>query len=93
MSDFPNGMPPGQNNIDAGAEPYVPPENDPSTNVPKPAPEDDEEVETHDGENATKGPPPSEKPVAGKSDSNEPKSTKPGMPAATPPGSSTPAKK
>lgn len=35
MSDLPNGLPPGQNNLDAGAPAYVPPENDPSTNVPK----------------------------------------------------------
>lgn len=36
MSDFPNGRPPGQNNLDAGAPAYVPPENDPSAGAQKP---------------------------------------------------------
>lgn len=36
MSDFPNGRPPGQNNLDAGVEPYVKPENDPSAGAQKP---------------------------------------------------------
>jgi len=36
MSDYPNGTPPGQNNIDATTEPYVPKENDPSASAQKP---------------------------------------------------------
>lgn len=36
MSDFPNGRPPGQNNIDATTERYVDPKNDPSANAVKP---------------------------------------------------------
>jgi hypothetical protein len=36
MSDFPNGRPPGQNNLDAGVERYVPVENDPSAGAQKP---------------------------------------------------------
>lgn len=36
MSDFPNGQPPGQNNLDAGAEQYVPKSNDPSAGAQKP---------------------------------------------------------
>lgn len=45
MSDFPNGRPPGQNNIDAGAEQYVPAENDPSATAQKP----DEDRSEDDG--------------------------------------------
>lgn len=44
MSDFPNGRPPGQNNLDATTERYVPVHNDPSAGAQKPdetrAPED-----------------------------------------------------
>jgi hypothetical protein len=36
MSDFPNGHPPGQNNLNAGTEQYVPKENDPSAGAQKP---------------------------------------------------------
>lgn len=36
MSDFPNGQPPGQNNIDATTAPYVPKENDASAGAHKP---------------------------------------------------------
>lgn len=36
MSDFPNGRPPGQNNLDATTERYVDPANDPSATAPKP---------------------------------------------------------
>lgn len=36
MSDFPNGRPPGQNNLDATVERYVPMENDPSAMAQKP---------------------------------------------------------
>lgn len=36
MSDLPNGTPPGQNNLDAGVEPYVPLANDPSAGAQKP---------------------------------------------------------
>lgn len=35
MSDYPNGNPPGQNNLHAGVEPYVKPENDPSAGAQK----------------------------------------------------------
>lgn len=35
MSDFPNGRPPGQNNIDATTPAYVDPKNDPSANAVK----------------------------------------------------------
>lgn len=36
MSDLPNGTPPGQNNLDATAERYVPLANDPSATAQKP---------------------------------------------------------
>ncbi len=36
MSDYPNGRPPGQNNLDATSERYVKPENDPSALAQKP---------------------------------------------------------
>jgi len=36
MSDYPNGRPPGQNNLDAGSPQYVAPENDPSAGAQKP---------------------------------------------------------
>lgn len=36
MSDFPNGRPPGQNNLDATSPAYVPAENDPSAGAQKP---------------------------------------------------------
>ena len=35
MSDFPNGRPPGQNNLDATVERYVDPKNDPSATAQK----------------------------------------------------------
>lgn len=45
MSDLPNGQPPGQNNLHAGVEPYVPKENDPSAGAQKP----DEDRPKEDG--------------------------------------------
>lgn len=45
MSDLPNGRPPGQNNLHAGTEPYVPKENDPSAGAQKP----DEDRPKEDG--------------------------------------------
>lgn len=45
MSDFPNGRPPGQNNLDAGVEQYVKSENDPSAGAQKP----DEDRSKEDG--------------------------------------------
>lgn len=35
MSDYPNGRPPGQNNLDATSPAYVPAENDPSATAQK----------------------------------------------------------
>lgn len=53
MSDFPNGTPPGQNNLDAGVERYVPLENDTSAATQRnideqkePDPEVEEELAT-----------------------------------------------
>lgn len=43
MSDFQNGRPPGQNNIDATTERYVDPDKDPSANAVKPDEEQPEE--------------------------------------------------
>lgn len=43
MSDFPNGRPPGQNNLDATQEAYVDAKNDPSANAVKPDHEQTEE--------------------------------------------------
>lgn len=58
MSDFPNGRPPGQNNLDAGTEQYVPKEHDPSAGAQKPdedRPEEDGiEVREDDTDDETK---------------------------------------
>lgn len=43
MSDFPNGRPPGQNNIDATTERYVDADKDPSANAVKPDHEQSED--------------------------------------------------
>lgn len=58
MSDFPNGRPPGQNNLDATSPAYVLAENDPSAGAQKPdadrPKEDGIEVREDDTDEETK---------------------------------------
>jgi hypothetical protein len=66
MSDLPNGNPPGQNNIDATTEPYVPAENDPSAGAQKPHEEEvTEHVDDEEEEPAPQHRPQAPKPPAG----------------------------
>jgi hypothetical protein len=73
VSDFPNGRPPGQNNLDASVESYVPKENDPSAGAHKP----DEDRQEEDGIEPVEPEPKQEVRTQSKPEHVEPKHTGP----------------